>query len=278
MSFSYSLLGDLSRATQEEVDEGGAHELVATYESAKAGSTNTSPTPASNFQEKEMEKKTEKEGLDTSKDTLSEGKINELPQDEHSVKAAPSTLKSNTNDNAHSSRSTHHFNGNMNSMTDSMNGMQMTFSSLGEYRVTLLFNWWKVDTPLEFFIAWVLVCSASILFHAVRYANQIVESTMLGDKRNFSIFGSQEDNTESSIFGVSSSRKYRKTHSSPDSNLRAVHSLIAAFNYGLSLMLMLVAMTFNSALFVALIFGYLIGDYLFFHLNPVIFSENDSCH
>ena len=58
-------------------------------------------------------------------------------------------------------------------------------------------------------------------------------------------------------------------------NLRIVHSVLGAIHYGLSLLLMLVAMTFNSALFVALIIGYLIGDYIFYHLNPIVFDSDE---
>jgi hypothetical protein len=51
--------------------------------------------------------------------------------------------------------------------------------------------------------------------------------------------------------------------------LKLIHSTIAAFNYGLSLMLMLVAMTFIPSLFLALFIGGVIGEYVCvdFHID-----------
>jgi Ctr copper transporter family len=51
--------------------------------------------------------------------------------------------------------------------------------------------------------------------------------------------------------------------------LKLIHSTIAAFNYGLSLMLMLVAMTFIPSLFLALFIGGVVGEYVCvdFHID-----------
>ncbi len=48
--------------------------------------------------------------------------------------------------------------------------------------------------------------------------------------------------------------------------LRLLHSLVSALSYGLALMLMLVAMTYNPSLFLSLVVGYGLGDFLFFTL------------
>ena len=47
-------------------------------------------------------------------------------------------------------------------------------------------------------------------------------------------------------------------------SLRILHSILAGLNYGLALLLMLVAMTYNPSLLIALIVGYAIGDFIFF--------------
>ena len=72
----------------------------------------------------------------------------------------------------------------------------------------------------------------------------------------------------------------RKSRESEDSMrymcMRALHALIAGINYGVALMLMLVAMTFNPSLLVALIFGYMIGDFIFFvRMRP---NAVETCH
>lgn len=46
--------------------------------------------------------------------------------------------------------------------------------------------------------------------------------------------------------------------------LRIQHAGLSALSYCWSLLLMLVAMTYNPALFVALLIGYAVGDFIFF--------------
>lgn len=46
--------------------------------------------------------------------------------------------------------------------------------------------------------------------------------------------------------------------------LRATHAALSGLSYLWSLLLMLVAMTYNPGLFVALVLGYALGDFLFF--------------
>jgi hypothetical protein len=46
--------------------------------------------------------------------------------------------------------------------------------------------------------------------------------------------------------------------------LRATHAGLSGLSYLWSLLLMLVAMTYNPGLFVALVLGYALGDFLFF--------------
>jgi hypothetical protein len=57
---------------------------------------------------------------------------------------------------------------------------------------------------------------------------------------------------------------------------RILHSILTGLNYGLALLLMLIAMTYNPSLFLALIIGYAFGDFIFFaQMRPSSFSE---CH
>ena len=158
--------------------------------------------------------------------------------------------------------------------------MAMTFSPFMEYKLVLLFDWLVIDSPFMFFITWLVVAAAAILMHGLKYANLLVESSIAGEKKNNSLFGNMYDN-DHMLYGYNSYR-YKKSSGGGTNNimhLRSVHSLIGTMHYGLSLLLMLVAMTFNSALFVALITGYFIGDLLFYHLNPSVFdSDGASCH
>lgn len=58
--------------------------------------------------------------------------------------------------------------------------------------------------------------------------------------------------------------------------LRLLHSILSGLNYGVALLLMLVAMTYNPSLFIALMIGYAVGDFLFFaRTRPSSITE---CH
>jgi hypothetical protein len=45
---------------------------------------------------------------------------------------------------------------------------------------------------------------------------------------------------------------------------RLCHAIVAGLTYGLALLLMLIAMTYNRYLFLSLIIGYMLGDFLFY--------------
>lgn len=57
---------------------------------------------------------------------------------------------------------------------------------------------------------------------------------------------------------------------------RILHAILGGVSYGLAMLLMLVAMTYNPSLFLALILGYAVGDYIFFRLSGS--SPDSGCH
>jgi hypothetical protein len=48
--------------------------------------------------------------------------------------------------------------------------MRMTFSSLLEYRVTLLIDSWEIVSPFQYLIAWIVVVLLVVLHHFLRYS------------------------------------------------------------------------------------------------------------
>ena len=58
--------------------------------------------------------------------------------------------------------------------------------------------------------------------------------------------------------------------------VKAIHGLLGGLKYGLSLMLMLVAMSYNPSLFLALMIGYFAGDFMCcdFHLDMKLGVHN----
>lgn len=59
---------------------------------------------------------------------------------------------------------------------------------------------------------------------------------------------------------------------------RARYAVISAGCYTLALLLMLIAMTYNSGLFIMLVLGYGIGDYLFVDIGQQAGLQADHCH
>ena len=74
---------------------------------------------------------------------------------------------------------------------------------------------------------------------------------------------------ESSVFANGGSLADALVDSSSAINLslkeRVVHAVVSAINYGFALLLMLVAMTYNPSLFLALVVGYGAGDMIFYN-------------
>jgi Ctr copper transporter family len=59
---------------------------------------------------------------------------------------------------------------------------------------------------------------------------------------------------------------------------RARYAVISAGCYTLALLLMLIAMTYNSGLFIMLVLGYGIGDYLFVDIGQQAGLQAEHCH
>ena len=183
-------------------------------------------------------------------------------------------------------------------MDDGMSGgMTMTFLPWETYKTSILFTSWKVQTKWEFALSWIAVAIFAIMYHAFRFLIYTLEEHMyrpytesdtsnnanavagtagadqqsyhqLGDNNKGGGEGDIEPNNNASN-GTSSQREANSRTlemASPAQYmmLRVLHAVLSGLNYGVALLLMLVAMTFNPSLFVALMFGYAVGDFVFF--------------
>mmetsp|Transcript_36055 Transcript_36055/g.36742 ORF Transcript_36055/g.36742 Transcript_36055/m.36742 type:complete len:162 (-) Transcript_36055:210-695(-) len=151
--------------------------------------------------------------------------------------------------------------------------MPMTFTSFTDYKLKLLFDSWDIQTKWQFFLSWLTVCLMTIFYHFVKYLIICLED--ICTKK----YGASSDDVRvADLFkrlipegnGASDRAMMRCVY-------RLIHSTLVALNYGLALMLMLVGMTFNPMLFLALVIGYGIGDFIFFIPTISIFSDL-SCH
>jgi Ctr copper transporter family len=152
---------------------------------------------------------------------------------------------------------------------------QNTFSNWSSYQCHLLFNGWDISKEWQFSLTWFAVLSVVVVIHLLECAILSMKTSML------QILQAQGDTDE----GHHTSTKSRPIAATGRRirpygwlAIKMVLSIISGIRYALFLMLMLVAMTFNTSLFIALLFGYLAGDYICcdFHVNIKMGAYNNS--
>ena len=116
-----------------------------------------------------------------------------------------------------------------------------------------------------------LIVLTTVAYHFLRYTIARFSASNPSEYSN-SLRGGSHPTVEYRL-GVKSSKVTRPLHHITASDMttrsRLLHAALSGLNYGLAMMLMLVVMTYNPNLFVALVVGYAIGDYYFFIKTPV---------
>lgn len=144
--------------------------------------------------------------------------------------------------------------------------MQMTFGAWSDYEVKVLWEWWNISTKGQMALSWFIIVAATVCCHAIKYSLEYLEV-------HKSVGMGKEDSGSTSEGLLTGAHKVDITGSSSSSSSSTnssslkfyiMHSLIAALYYCVSLLLMLVAMTYNVALFMALVVGWALGDFIFF--------------
>ena len=172
-------------------------------------------------------------------------------------------------------------------------GMVMTFSDFSQYKLKILFDDWDVQTKWQFLLSFIAVVIAGICYHYLRYNVAVLEQRLrdaISASIESSIYDPVHTNSEGLLIsGISkgSMNSYNgKRRPLPITrNIRGLclyRSALSTLMYALALMLMLVAMTYNSWLFISLAVGYFIGDYLFFYetfgCNYIANQTDTACH
>lgn len=172
-----------------------------------------------------------------------------------------------------------------------MGSMAMTFSNLGAYKVKILWGWWDVQTRWEFFFSACAVVMLCLLYHAVRRTQGRMLRELISAAKHPSAAPSEElGGLTSPLIGshksnngaiASSSSSSGATGSRAGKGLRVKrlkYAATAAVGYALALLLMLIAMTYNSGLFLVLVFGYFLGEFLLCEGSSVPMLRLDHCH
>ncbi len=198
---------------------------------------------------------------------------------------------------------------------DSMGGMDsmsmvMTFGSWSDYQLKLLFDSWDITTKWQFALSWFAVVAATATYQGVKFWLITFESKILSTLSKRAGSGSGDDmeviskvevefagagagagagggNVFSNGGNLVDKLLENSSTMSISFKLRVVHAFVSAVNYGFALMLMLVAMTYNCSLFLALMVGYFLGDMIFYNrtftqrassaYNGVSLADKD-CH
>ena len=155
------------------------------------------------------------------------------------------------------------------------------FQEWNVMRTHLLFKSYNITEPYQFVLTWFLVMFAVVVYYLLRQFLATMDQSMIsalgschgGDKHvNSSDVTSMYSRKNTIIIPMKRPVGWR--------SLKLIHSAIAGFNYGLSLMLMLVAMTFIPSLFLALFVGSVIGEYVScdHHIDLAMGSHKPASH
>lgn len=152
---------------------------------------------------------------------------------------------------------------------------QNTFSDWGSYQCHLLFYGWDVNKQWQFTLTWFAVLTAVVVIHLLECAILSMKTSM------FQILQAQDETDDGDQTATESrptTKAGRRIRPYGWLVIKMILSIISGIRYALFLMLMLVAMTFNTPLFIALLFGYLAGDYICcdFHVNIKMGAYNNS--
>ena len=145
----------------------------------------------------------------------------------------------------------------------------MTYCGWSDYKLKIVFEHWNVTSQGMFVLSWFAVVLMVIAHSALKYYIERLDAT--GDC--FSPKKSAEGVAMDSNLLIDGKLDQRECFSY---KFLAYRGFLAACSYGISLLLMLIAMTFQPWLLVALMIGYGIGEACFYSRTRVIRKINGS--
>lgn len=143
--------------------------------------------------------------------------------------------------------------------------MVMTFGDWDDYKLKLLWEEWDIQDRTQFAFSCIAVMVCSVIYHFLLYLGFCIDRQMATLS---AAHGSEALIDHESGVGEGTKLRGSQPAYGPQTDramliLRLKHAAIAALQYTLALLLMLVAMTYNPSLFLCLCLGYGLGDFLF---------------
>ena len=160
--------------------------------------------------------------------------------------------------------------------SNATSSMDSTFSDWNTYQVRLLFQGWDVRKRWQFALTWFLVVLAAMSLHYLECAYLSMKSSMMQVLRKYTAALAEADCGVVMVLEETTDRAVRATRPHRWQRTKLCMGLLSGTRYAMTLFLMLTAMTFNPVLFVALVFGFFMGDYLCcdFHVNMRMGVDN----
>ena len=155
------------------------------------------------------------------------------------------------------------------SLSNSTSSMDSTFSDWNTYQVQLLFSGWNVRNPWQFALTWLVVVLATMSLHYLECAYLSMKSSMVQVLTMHSAALAEADAVGVLVLEEPIGRVARATRPSRWKLTKLCMGLLSGMRYAMTLFLMLTAMTYNPLLFVALVVGFFLGDFVCcdFHVN-----------
>lgn len=166
-------------------------------------------------------------------------------------------------------------------------GMSMTFAPFSSYQLQVVWGWWDVKTKGQY-LATLLALAAAVVVHRylVRCELQFVRAaateggkgggaagpmlTTIAGTTGTTTTNNSVELGEALLMGSNrggggggGGRQGKGKSMRVPVGKRVVHAAFSAFLYAYALLLMLAAMTYNPGVFLALVVGYMVGDFFF---------------
>ncbi|CAF0993473.1 unnamed protein product [Adineta steineri] len=169
-----------------------------------------------------------------------------------------------------------------------MQHMMMAMTFHGGFTEKILFDCWNTETIGAFIGSWFIVFFVAILYEGLKtvrdhLAKQEVCRQYPDENNRQSPLVRQHDQPYDRPNNTDLIPRVRTETNRPKrarllSTYHIIQTLLHVLQMGISYLLMLVAMTFNTYLFLAVIFGAGLGHFLFGWRRSSIIDYNEHCH
>ena len=151
-----------------------------------------------------------------------------------------------------------------------------TFFDWNSSQVQILFTGWETENSWQFALTWFVVVLATMSLHYFECAYLSMKSSMVQVLTKYSAELAEADAVGVMVLEEPTGRVARATRPLGWQVTKLCMGLLSGMRYAMTLFLMLIAMTYNPSLFVALVFGYFLGDFVCsdFHVNMRMGVDN----